>query len=628
MLSGHARAFVCSYCRFSIARQPDGGWSALGKVADLVPTDPPLSVGDRGTLHGTPFVVVGRQQLDHGAGPWDEFFVELERGGSGWLALAQGRWFATVEQDPASVPAIASLGLGQPIRGGLLAGFTPFEIGSYRVLSAEGELPTPITVGDTGRHVDLEADGNRFATIDEGDGERRVYVGSRAEASAVVLTHRAARPGASAPEAARLRCGHCGSPIELASPATVHLGCLSCGSLVTRGGEVVDAVLDDRRARARVGLPLGVEGMLRGTKMRILGHLGKSCVVEGQRYGWDEYCLATETGFAWLVEENGHFTVYFDAPRIRIHDQAVGLEVDGRRMHLFSDVHAQVDSVLGEMPWQVRLGETVRAREFIAPPHSFSIESSSGEISCSRGTYLTADEVHAAFPSKLPRRPQRGVGTTQPAPAIGATMAIGVGLFALLFVGQCGLAMVGSDARLAEGAVTYPTWSRGASAVGELPTVTLFEDFVVPTTTVLDVSIDTQGLRNAWAESEVALVNRDTGELYELSLTTEAYSGVTDGEAWSEGNTSVSGSLSHVPPGHYFLRAESAWDTWPSTPATLGELPIASTIRVDQSSSPSGCCCLLTSFFLFVPMALAGWRRQSFVARRWSESNVSETGRV
>ena len=52
--------------------------------------------GDEGTLGGRPCQVLGRVQLDHGAGPWDEYYVALDGGQSwGWLAFAQGHWYAT-----------------------------------------------------------------------------------------------------------------------------------------------------------------------------------------------------------------------------------------------------------------------------------------------------------------------------------------------------------------------------------------------------------------------------------------------------------------------------------------------------------------------------------------------------
>jgi hypothetical protein len=56
---GSSAGCVCPFCRFSVARTGEV-LEAIGKVADLVPTAPRLTVGDQGMVDGRPFTVGGR----------------------------------------------------------------------------------------------------------------------------------------------------------------------------------------------------------------------------------------------------------------------------------------------------------------------------------------------------------------------------------------------------------------------------------------------------------------------------------------------------------------------------------------------------------------------------------------
>src|SRR5262245_34005375 len=94
---GSSLAKVCEYCRATVHRT-DRGLENLGRMADLAATPSLIAIGDEGTLGGRPIRVFGRVQLDHGAGPWDEYYVAFDHGQSwGWLAYAEGNWRVTSE---------------------------------------------------------------------------------------------------------------------------------------------------------------------------------------------------------------------------------------------------------------------------------------------------------------------------------------------------------------------------------------------------------------------------------------------------------------------------------------------------------------------------------------------------
>ena len=52
---------------------------------------------------------------------------------------------------------------------------------------------------------------------------------------------------------------------------------------------------------------------------------------------------------------------------------------------------------MGEFPWQVRVGETVNVKDYVAPPDAISAEETSGEVVWSIGTYTSGKDVWKAF---------------------------------------------------------------------------------------------------------------------------------------------------------------------------------------------------------------------------------------
>ena len=144
---GSSISKVCEFCRHTVLRS-DRGLSELGKVADLADTPSLIAVGDEGTLAGRPFRVMGRVQLDHGKGPWDEYYVAFDYGQSwGWLAQAQGCWFVTSPVPGIAAPSFGELRPEVDVTLGAAGNFRVSEVKSATIVSAEGELPGAFPAG-------------------------------------------------------------------------------------------------------------------------------------------------------------------------------------------------------------------------------------------------------------------------------------------------------------------------------------------------------------------------------------------------------------------------------------------------------------------------------------------------
>jgi len=618
---GTSAGCVCPYCRFSVARTGEV-LEAIGKVADLVPTAARLTIGDAGTVEGRPFTVGGRLQLDHGSGPWDEWYVELEPGRWAWLAYAQGRSYITFPQDKPDAPAYESLHPGERCKlPGYSLDWTVSEIGESRLVSAEGELPLPATPGERSRYVDLTGPNDLFATIDYGGGDHdapHVYVGRNVAEGSVKLTRKALGPR---PEqrvdVERLRCPTCGGPIKLLVPdQSERATCPSCRAVLDCDLGTLSAVgkLDERRRHLTI--PLGTAGELLGEKVLVVGFVERT-TTDG--YSWNEYLLYVDGAYRWLVEDNRHFTYVREISPSDVSTGMFGTTYKGRSFRRFQTSTAKISYVLGELYWKAEVGDVAHLEDFIRPPQMLSSERTEKELHWSLGTYLPARAVWKGL--KLPNEPAdtSEVGTCQPNPvALGYMVAVGTVLMAILIV--LGIIFEGGSGR------TLATVPLKLLPVGQAAQpeegVTYTERFEIedgPTT--LEIRLDTN-ISNSWVSVAAALIDDDTSDVRELYVNAEEWHGVTDGESWQEGGPTTSEYLGKVPAGRYVMRFDGQWGRQSATYVSAEGAPTA-TVTILEGERSVGTF-FLALLAIALPLIIGVVRRITFESRRWSNSNLSE----
>ena len=72
--------------------------------------------------------------------------------------------------------------------------------------------------------------------------------------------------------------------------------------------------------------------------------------------------------------------------------------------------------MLGEFPWQVRVGESAEVTDYVSPPRVLSSEQTGNEVTWSMGEYMSGKDVWKAF--RLPGSAPDAVGVyeNQPSP--------------------------------------------------------------------------------------------------------------------------------------------------------------------------------------------------------------------
>jgi hypothetical protein len=410
------------------------------------------------------------------------------------------------------------------------------------------------------------------------------------------------QPAAVVP-AVEMRCANCGAPWTMRGFNTTRtLACQHCGSVMDTSVDpwrVVQKVEGAYQARPR--FPLGSRATLEGTPWELIGWCERSVRVEGTRYAWEEHLLYNPyEGFRFLVHQDGHWN--FITPLPGVPDEGFGRATyEGRSYRHFTSGKASVDEVLGEFPWEMKRGDSADTADYVDPPYMLSRETTGSEVVWSRGQYLEAGVVQAAF-GKAPRdaRAPRGVYPSQPNPdePLLAWM-LKLSAVALLAWALLSLVYVGSRKDVLVWAGTVPPEGTAPIEVQIQRGNTLELDGRIP-------------VDNSWAFVNAMLVGPiPTEEARFAGVEVSYYHGVEDGESWSEGSQHDSTTFAGVPPGRYVLQLSQD----PSQP-WKGEASI--TLREDVPLFRFPGCSLL--LIVIVP-ALVLLRSRGFETRRWAESD-------
>ena len=161
---------VCSACRSLLVRDGASIENA-GRVAELVSTPSLLRLGETGSFQGDSFQIVGRVQVEHSAGVWDEWRIAFADGRYGWIAESLGRRHLLLDAEVKDLPKFRNCRPGDRLKAGLPMIVT--EVGQAKAASLEGELPQDLRPNETWNYADLAGPKGVFGSIDFGEGPAR-----------------------------------------------------------------------------------------------------------------------------------------------------------------------------------------------------------------------------------------------------------------------------------------------------------------------------------------------------------------------------------------------------------------------------------------------------------------------
>jgi hypothetical protein len=623
---GASLVAVCGSCQAVVARK-GLAFEAIGKVADVIPTGSRISLGVKGKLDQVSFEVVGRLQYEWNQGVWDEWYLGFADGRWGWLAEAQGRFYVTFKAPPRPVPQNGVVA-GESVFLEGLGRFVVSDVKQAKIVGVQGELPSVVKLGEMPLTADLESARGAFATIDYGvTGETAaVYVGQQVEFEALHLggAPSAAPPRGARPTGQKLACPNCGAPLTLRVPdLSVRVTCQSCHFLLDLGHGAFQVIGAIARGKSEPTIPLGTSGTLRGLAVMCVGFMVRSCQVDGTRYAWREYLLfqAKTQGFLWLVQTDGHWQLAQPLSAASVHAGA-DAEYAGQRYRHFSSVTGEVETVLGEFYWAVQQGDRATLDDYIAPPMGLSRERTESEASWSRLSHLEPQEVADAFARPgIVADAREGVGELQPWPWEAAWtsmqhwMVIGaLGLIALMVLFALRPTEVYLDHTFSpsELSASDPLEPGAEPPPPDARTHTFLSKPFEVSSRALSLEFDGD-VAQSWAFTGGAVIHEESSESAPFGLEISSYSGVEDGESWSEGSRSASTSFTAPSTGTTLLRADMQWDPKAFSPPRLR-------LRL-SSESFSGWQFFACFGLLLWPLVIA-MQRSGFERVRWENSNL------
>jgi hypothetical protein len=422
----------------------------------------------------------------------------------------------------------------------------------------------------------------------------------------------AGTPAAPVPEVKPLNCPGCGAALTVrAGELTLTVVCENCHSILDAKDPNLQ-ILQKFEAKVRIKplIPLGTRGKIRGDVYEAIGFQERTIYVEELPYSWREYLLFNPfKGFRYLTEYDGHWnyvTTLKALPQPATVSGRPGAAYLGEKYAEFQSAAAKTTYVLGEFPWQVRVGEEVQVRDFVNPPRMLSSETTESETTWSLGEYITGASIWGSF--KLPGAPPRPIGVyeNQPSPYSGNTkQAWALCAFFLLTLGVIALAFATFQAQheVFHGSYRFPYGEEPSFVTG------VFELDGRPSNVEIAVSTD---LDNNWAYFNYALIDQDTGQAYDFGREVSYFHGRDSDGNWTEGSRHDSAILPTVPAGHYYLRVE------PEMAMKSLSMSYDLTIRRDV---PVWTFFWIAAVLLIVPPAFIGWRGMQYEHLRWQESD-------
>jgi hypothetical protein len=419
---------------------------------------------------------------------------------------------------------------------------------------------------------------------------------------------------APAPLAQTLACPSCGSSLTVrASGHSVSIACGACGSVLdARDPHLAVIEQYQRKTKRRPKIPLGSRGKLKGELFEVIGFLVRRGKAGEETFSWEEYLLFNPyRGFRWLTEYQGHWILAKAASAHPKEDQAetqraqhYSVSYLGESFRHFQKAQGEVEYVLGEFPWRVKVGERTFVEDYISPPRILSCERTSEETTWSIGEHIEGETLWKAFGMQgAPPAPQ-GVGVIQPSPFAPHTRNILRLLAAFIgaaFAIQFLFWIASQNRQVYSRSFLYQRGTANATVATEPFELTGRRSNV-------QVEIDTN-LSNDWAYFNLALINEETGAGRNFGREVSYYSGYDDG-AWSEGSRWDRVYLPSVPSGRYYLLIE------PETSAPQ----LYYTLRV-RRDVPRAMYTVLAAGLLALPALVFWFRKRSFEYQRWLESD-------
>ncbi len=393
--------------------------------------------------------------------------------------------------------------------------------------------------------------------------------------------------------------------------------CGNCYAVIEAGSKAIHSPYSLNKPKGKPLLPLGAKGVLKDKHYTVIAVAERYEL--NTAYYWFEYTLMREGDHevAFLSTYDGHWLLLEPVsgsalPKATFTPTQEGMTWDSVFFERFSRYKAKYNYASGEFHWHANLRKGVECVEYICPPRLLAVEvdpSDPAGKDVFGGEYILPSAVSKAFLNGKAMPPREGVAPAQP-----SWITINPRRFLIGTLVFCILALI---------IQTVYSFSRKQLPVFNermfMDTTNINKPIVSPSfkleggTSNMEVQLETD-VDNSWCEVEVNLVNEQTGKETAFVVGAEYYSGVSEGERWSEGSHTQKEFVCSVPSGSYHFVTTFSKDT-NGPPVSLGL-----TVWWDVPSWWNAVVVSMTMALVAIGIWLL---HRSFEAKRWAGSNVT-----
>ncbi len=310
--------------------------------------------------------------------------------------------------------------------------------------------------------------------------------------------------------------------------------CSHCGALNSKG-----KTLRKIKQLESGALKIGDRGVLDGNEWFVVAIVHRKY---GSTIRWREYYLKDSKGQnSFLSENDGNFVLMYPTESKLDAFDGIYCEFEGKKYRRYETTHCAIEAAVGFFEDDIFFG-VAQYLEYVNGKNMVSHEIHGDRLENFTGKHIPRFMVKSAF--NVDVMPQK----------------LAVGIVEPYFIDTRQLLNIFSITALLMGLIYFHlTFQRkNQEVLNESISFTEIygREFIsksfelkgasAPMVVNLHSNVD-----NSWANAEITLVNESTNEIMYTSQDIEKYSGVSDGERWSEGSTSKNLNLCGIPAGKY-----------------------------------------------------------------------------
>jgi ribosomal protein S27E len=547
---------TCPYCE-SIFTWDHELTKDSGKKSKLIPPHSGLYISAQVQYKNKTYSVIGRVQYGYShssgetTGVWDEWYL-FDGSTELWLTDDSGSF--SIEELISETPKLGKLSTGDrfDFQGN---SYLISETGNVQCMGTAGMLPFQILPEESYYYADAiakENSNNDILSIEYDEEKPSFYRGIEIDSSELKYQREESFLKSPKTNTVTLKCSSCGSPLKMIGKDLLTIVCDSCNT-INQIDESTAIALGKSPTELGEKINIKLASMVRifDTDYIVTGRLYYEWTEEDEgEYEtgsvFDYLLYNAEKGYLYITEENNKFTAYSTTspPSISMKDsfsENGNFLYETKKYKFIESGSQKLIYVDGALPWIAKIDSIVQYTDaksgntLLSEDITLDDAENPREIEYFKGKAIPKEEILKSFPDlNIGNRPITKIPGEKFLKYF--SIAASIILLSLLF------ALDNSESILTE---NYKQSDLLSKEVYSKP----FEIQRVDET--IEIKIETN-VDDSWTHLGVALYNTKNVEVISgEDLGIEYYSGVDDGESWSEGSKSESIYWKIKDPGNY-----------------------------------------------------------------------------